>query len=239
MRLNRGMAYARLDVAKIATALEDLRRTAKEPRPWKRLRRERLRKSIVRRLVDGYTYVDGLLADGVDLFAYGSSKHLLELNHLVLCGTSEETRILVAAHLEDTERMFYAERKGGIGDFIDWYRLHQGASAARLAAGCYARIVSAPQLFIEGNQRTAALIASYVLARSGLPPLVATQANFQAIFRLSAEIKTVEHTSLAGGCRLLLCQYRLARTIKQTADPRFLARRVAAAQPTRNELASS
>ena len=40
-------------------------------------------------MLAGYAFVDTLVADGVDVFALGQLKHLLELNALVLCGASE------------------------------------------------------------------------------------------------------------------------------------------------------
>jgi hypothetical protein len=47
-----------------------------------------------------------------------------------------------------------------------------------VAAGC--RGVSEPQLLIEGNHRTGALVLSYILAREGRPPFVLTAENAKA-----------------------------------------------------------
>jgi hypothetical protein len=49
-------------------------------------RRESLDPSIVSNMIDGYHFVDSLLARQVDLFAMGNLKLFLELNALVLGG---------------------------------------------------------------------------------------------------------------------------------------------------------
>jgi hypothetical protein len=43
---------------------------------------------VIGNMIAGYAMVDTLVADGIDLFALGNSTLLLELNTLVLCGTS-------------------------------------------------------------------------------------------------------------------------------------------------------
>lgn len=48
-----------------------------------------------------------------------------------------------------------------------------------------------PQLFIEGNPRAAALVASYLLARAGSPPLVVTADRVEADVHLTASRSTV------------------------------------------------
>ena len=71
------------------------------------------------------------------------------------------------AHRGDRGRRFYEEREGGIQDLVEWYAGHRGESAWDRAAGVYVRILSKPQLFIEGNHRTGALLMSYILLRDG------------------------------------------------------------------------
>lgn len=56
------------------------------------------------------------VADGVDLFAMGNSRHLLELNTTVLCGTDPNDRAEYARHLQMTEQRFYgSNRTAGFG----------------------------------------------------------------------------------------------------------------------------
>ena len=63
------------------------------------------------------------------------------------------------------------------------------------AAGVYIRILSEPQLFIEGNHRTGALIMSYLLAREGHAPFVLTEDNAREYLDPSSVFKkSKKHT---------------------------------------------
>ena len=105
-------------------------------------------------MLAGYAMVDALVGDGVDVFAMGSLKHLLELNTLVLCGTSTVRRAAFRRHIEATARRFYDERGAGIRDLVEWCSSLAGKPVWERAAGTYARLLGKPQLFIEGNHRT-------------------------------------------------------------------------------------
>jgi Fic family protein len=50
-------------------------------------------------------------------------------------------------------------------------------------------MLSEPQVFIEGNDRTGALVMSYILAKAGQPPFVLSFANAKPYFESSAQIK--------------------------------------------------
>ena len=214
---------ARLDLERISAELAGVGAVArKKSAKWKRLRREPLSRDVIARLAEGYRYIDGLVAQEFDLFGYGGAAQLLELNHIVLCGRSPETRAQAAGHIEDTRRYFYEVRDGGIGDFSDWYQRHRGASAENLAAGCFIRIVTTPQLFIEGNQRTASLIGSYILARHGLPPLVITRKSYKAAFRLFAQIKALDRRTSYAVFLSWRFRQRLVQLYRRQADARFL-----------------
>ena len=51
--------------------------------------RDPLSDTVIGNLLAGYAYLNTLLAAGVNPLAMGNSRHLLQLNHLVLCGTDE------------------------------------------------------------------------------------------------------------------------------------------------------
>jgi hypothetical protein len=72
-----------------------------------------------RRMVNGYAFVDSLLATGGDPFAYGGSHLLLELNHVVLSGTTPARRAEFAGHIAATERRFYEDHACGADSFYD------------------------------------------------------------------------------------------------------------------------
>ena len=143
-------------------------------------RRESLDPSIVSNMIDGYHFVDSLLARHVDLFAMGNLELFLELNALVLCGRDAGARAKATSHLAATERRFYEQEGGGIRDVVEWYTVHRADTPWRRAAGVYIAILSEPELFIEGNHRTGALVMSYILARDGCPPFVLSVENAQA-----------------------------------------------------------
>src|SRR5262249_55321038 len=147
----------RLDLSAIEASLRGVQRhfdriNRRLPAP-----RDPLSDAVVRNMIAGYAAVDTLVNDGVDVFAMGQLQHLLELNALVLCGTSPTRRAEYAEHRAATERRFYEQREGGIGDLVEWEARHRRESVWMHAAGVYIRALSKPQLFIEGNHRTGAL----------------------------------------------------------------------------------
>ena len=177
---------------------------------------------VLANLRAGYAYVDSLVIAGVDPFALGNLKHLLELNCLVLCGVSPERRAAYARHLEANERRFYGEDVAGVRDVVEWIAGHPGAPGAELAAGVYAMVLAQPQLFIEGNHRTGVLAMSYVLARQGLPPFVLTPENAGAYFEISAALRDAAKQSPAMRFRLSSLVARLAALLAEDADRRHL-----------------
>jgi hypothetical protein len=169
--------------------------------------RDRMDDAIVERMLAGYALVDDLVTRKVDLFSLAQLRTFLELNAIVLCGLDPQVRSEAAAHLAATERHFYDEKDGGIRDIIEWHEMHAKESAWKRAAGVYIRVLSEPELFIEGNHRTGALIMSYILARSGHPPFVLTVDNAKAYFDPSTLITKKKKKSL----RLLIEMPRLKR----------------------------
>ena len=177
---------------------------------------------VVAHMVAGYACVDALVSADVDLFAMGNLKHWLELNTTVLCGRSPARRQEYARHLEATEHRFYEEREGGVGDLVEWYSRHEGESVWSRAAGVYVRILSKPQLFIEGNHRTGVLAMGYILLREGFPPFVLSVENAAGYFVPSAVIRNTPKQSITMFFRLPGLRRRLAKFLARHADSRFL-----------------
>jgi hypothetical protein len=173
-------------------------------------------------MMAGYRLVDNLLARGTDLFELGRSKRLLELNTLVLCGADGEKREEFSQHMTSTERRFYEQEGGGIADLMEWLKLHRGNDVWKRAAGVYIHILSRPQLFIEGNHRTGALVMSYILAREEHPPFVLSVDNAKAYFDPSILIKETKRHSLGMLIRLPKLKKRFAKLLKDHADERYL-----------------
>jgi ABC-type phosphate transport system substrate-binding protein len=116
----------------------------------------------------------------------------------------------------------YEEREGGIQDLAEWYQAHQGDSTWARAAGAYVRMLSRPQLFIEGNHRTGALLMSYILVRDGLPPFVLSTDSAAAYFDPSTAVKDVDKNSPAMVFRLSRVTKQLAKLLREHCDSRHL-----------------
>jgi hypothetical protein len=200
--------------------------------------RDPLSDDVVQNLLAGYAYVDWLAASDIPLFAMGHLKHLLELNRIVLCGAGTAGAGEYARHLMATERRFYEQRDGGIRDLVEWQARRERESVWKRAAGAYVRIVSKPQLFIEGNHRTGALVMSYLLVREGQPPFVLAPESAAAYFDAATAAQDVHKQSLTMVVRLPGLRGRLARVLAEDADPRFLRpgrRRVARPAAARDD----
>lgn len=175
----------RLDLDRIEESLREVQRDFEQVNEALLMRREPLTDQIIENLLNGYAYVDQLLEDGVEVFSPSGLDHILELNHIVLCGDDDRVRLEYGSHLLETRRRF-AE---GIGEIAGWYERKRHKAARRRAAGVYVLSVSQPQLFLEGNHRTGALVASYIMVQEGLPPFVLTPKNAVAYFNPSTLIK--------------------------------------------------
>ncbi|HYB42000.1 MAG TPA: hypothetical protein VEL75_09545, partial [Candidatus Methylomirabilis sp.] len=90
------------------------------------------------------------------------------------------------------------------------------------AAGAHVRILSRPQLFIEGNHRTGALVMSYILMQGGEPPFVLTVDNAAAYFDPSAAIRDADKNGPARLFRLPVIRQRLAALLRDSSDRRYL-----------------
>ena len=182
-------AKRRLDLPAIERALRkvqgrfaELSRHFTEPR-------DPLTDEVLRNVVDGYAQIDDYVARGVDLFDLQQLNLMLEINATVLCGRDPARRLEYAQHLAATEEHFFNNVEGGIKDLYNWYCAYRSESVWKRAAGVYVRILSKPQLFIEGNNRTGSLIVSYLLMRAGLPPFVLTLDNAEGYFNPSSVIR--------------------------------------------------
>ncbi|MBK5958916.1 hypothetical protein CCR97_11955 [Rhodoplanes elegans] len=173
------------------------------------------------RMMAGYAAVDDLVHRKVDLFAFGHLRDWLELNALVLCGTDAVVRADAAGHLAATEQRFYERADGGIRDIVEWHALHAHETPWRRAAGVYIRMLSTPELFVEGNHRTGTLIMSWVLAREGLPPIALTLDNAKALLDWSGVFKARSKAGLRLRLEMPWLKNRFAAVLEQSACPAF------------------
>ncbi|MGA7455055.1 MAG: hypothetical protein WBW73_28685 [Rhodoplanes sp.] len=184
--------------------------------------RDRLDNHMVDHMMSGYAFIDALVERKIDLLALGQLRLFLELNALVLCGQDEQVRLDAAGHLRATDKHFFDNVDGGIRDVIEWHALHANESAWLRAAGVYIRILAEPELFIEGNHRTGALVTSCILARDGQPPFVMTVDNAKDFLDWSTHFTTKRKASLALRLQMPWLKRGFAEFLKEQADLKFL-----------------
>lgn len=177
---------------------------------------------VIAGMAAGYRQVNALLASGIDILSYGSTWHLLELNHIVLCGPDPRQRDQFRGHIAATERWFYDRSDAGIGALYEWSRRHLGLGPVERAAGLFLCSVSSPQLFLEGNRRTATLLASHALVQGGQPPLVVTAAAFPRYAALSDRCAAVERDAISSLFDRERLTSQLRALVGDLANPRFL-----------------
>jgi hypothetical protein len=182
-------AKRRLDLPAIEGALRDVQHRFAELSRYFTEPRDPFTDEVLQNVLDGYALIDEYVAQGVDLFDLQQVNLMLEINATVLCGRDPAVRLEAAEHLAATEKHFFNNTEGGIKDLFNWYSAHRGESVWKRAAGVYVRILSRPQLFIEGNNRTGSLIVSYLLMCAGRPPFVLSLANAEGYFNPSSVIR--------------------------------------------------
>jgi hypothetical protein len=213
-----------LNLPAIKTALRDVQRVFPEINKELFDRRDPLDDEVISNMLEGYGLVDRLIGVGVDIFAMGHLHHWLELNAVVLCGSEAGVRLRHHRLMEETDKRFYEQPNGGIRDVMDWYELNTDKSVWRRAAGVYIRMLSEPQLFIEGNHRTGALIMSYLLAREGRPPFVLTPKNARGFFNPSSVFKKSKKNSLVMRLKMPGLKKAFADYLQAQANKAFLIR---------------
>jgi hypothetical protein len=182
-------AKRRLDLPAIERALRKVQGRFAELSRHFTEQRDPLTDEVLRNVVEGYALIDEYVARGVDLFDLQQLNLMLEINATVLCGRDPARREEYAQHLAATEEHFFNNVEGGIKDLYNWYCAYRSESVWKRAAGVYVRILSKPQLFLEGNNRTGSLLVSYLLMRAGLPPFVLTLDNAEGYFNPSSVIR--------------------------------------------------
>lgn len=173
-------------------------------------------------LMHGYRMLDEALATDFDPFARGHSHWLLELNTRVLCGVDPRRREEFAAHIAATERHFYGSGDAGVGGLIGWLERHREDVVWKRAAGAYVYVLSRPQLYLEGNHRTGALIMSALLARAGAAPFVLSVANAKAYFDPSTLVKDTHKQGFDSLMRVPKLKRRLATLLRESGTAQFL-----------------
>ncbi len=157
------------------------------------LHREPFDDEMRRYILAAYSYLNELLRKGIELFSPGGLHSMLELNHIVLCGTDPATRYEYHSHILDTRKRYQSVVRG----IRKWVLARQkSGNPYKVAAGFYTRSLSRPQLFIEGNHRTENIVLNYLLLSRGIPPFIVTPENAVEYLELSGRIKFCNRASI-------------------------------------------
>jgi hypothetical protein len=184
--------------------------------------RDPLNDVVCSNMLQGYALIDRLVVDGVDLFDLQQIDWIIEINTTVLCGVDPEKRKEFSQHIAMTGSRFFDNDGGGMRGLLEWYNLHRNKSAWKRAAGVFVYILSKPQLFIEGNHRSASLIVSFLLMREGLPPFVLSTDNVVAFFNPASVIRRMPKNGLAALFQLPKIKKKYAAFLEAQSSSEFL-----------------
>jgi hypothetical protein len=216
------MGKTRLNLQAIEASLRAVQQKFPKINETLRSRRDSMTDEVLDNMMSGYAFVDWVIADDTDLLDPQYVAGLLELNHIVLCGRDPHSRREHRKHIQATTQRFYTQDEFNIDDILHWHREHAHESAWKRAAGIYVRILSQPQLYIEGNHRTGALLMSYILGRAGTPPFVLTVDNALAYFDPSSLVKETKKTAATLLMKLPGMKKRFARFLEGQSDAQYL-----------------
>ncbi|MCX4191399.1 hypothetical protein [Methylophaga sp. OBS1] len=176
------MTPSRLNLAEIRSSLNRTQQRFHQINATLTVKKTPPSDEVIANLLSGYALIDQFIAQGIELFEYGNSHYLLELNHTVLFEHAPVSATEDASQFEATESYFYENQTAGIGQLMEWLNIHDHDSVWKQAAGIFTFMLSQPQLFLEGNHRTGSLIMSYVMMQQGHAPFVLTAENAKFFF---------------------------------------------------------
>lgn len=172
----------RLNLPAIKLCLQDTQKNFKKINATLTVRRQPPSDEVINNMMAGYAMIDEFIANDIDLFAYGNSPLLLDLNYAVLYQSTKLSSEEDTCQFEATQNHFYSAETGGIEQLQEWLQLHQHDSIWKRTAGTFTCVLSQPQLFLEGNHRTGSLIMSYLLMRENKAPFVLSYDNAKHFF---------------------------------------------------------
>jgi prophage maintenance system killer protein len=186
------------------------------------MRREAMQDEIVTNMLAGYAYVNTLLEQDINPLHPKQLHHVLELNNIVLCGTSEKARIDYRGYIEATKHRFYRQAHFSIANIRAWAERHKKDNVYKRAAGIYILQISRPQLFEEGNHRSGALLMSSILVRSGKAPFVLTVDNAKAYFDPSSLAKETHKNLFGKYYKLPKIKKKFSRLLQRESNSQLL-----------------
>lgn len=214
----------RLNIEEIEWTLRNVQKNFDAINESLDMRREPLGDAILTNMLAGYRYLNTLLEHGVTPLAKSELSSLLEMNHVVLCGPDIYARKEYQKHIQATAERFYNQEEFGISHIRKWAKKHKNDTPWKQAAGVFVMMVSTPQLFIEGNNRTGVLMASHILAYHGKPPFVLTVDNAKAYFDPSTLAKQTSKDMLGKLYKLPKIKKHFAAFLEANENPDLITK---------------
>ena len=184
------------------------------------MKREDVSDAMVDQMVEAYVFLNDLLEKGMDLFTPAGLHSLLEMNHIVLCGSDPDQRMNYYQHISETRTRFMKRIKP-IRIWVD--KNKEKSNPYKLATGFYALNLSQPQLFIEGNHRTGNILLNYLLLSKGAAPYIISPETAKEYLDISGDIKfTDKDNTLGNALSLPAHRKRFITLLKEQTDTRFL-----------------
>lgn len=209
----------RLNIEEIEWTLRNVQKNFDAINDTLDMRREPLGDTILENMLEGYKYLNKLLEYGIAPLDKSELSSLLEMNHIVLCGPDIYARKEYRKHIQATAERFYSQEDFGITHIRKWAKKHKDDTPWKQAAGVYVMMVSTPQLFIEGNNRTGVLLISHMLAHYGKPPFVLTVDNAKAYFDPATLAKQTSKDMIGKLYKLPKIKKHFAKFLEAQANP--------------------
>ena len=184
------------------------------------MRREDITDTMVNQIVEAYGFLNDLLRRKIDLFTPAGLHSLLEINHIVLCGKDPKTRRQYYQHLTETRAGFVRK----ITPIKQWVLKKRASNNPyKLATGFYSRMLSQPQLFLEGNHRTGNILLNYLLLSKQAIPYVISTDTAKPYLDLSGDIKFSDKgNSFDATVRLPGHSKRFRQFLESNASDRYI-----------------
>ncbi len=207
-------------IESIKTALKDFQSAFPDINNKLAMRREDVSNVMVDQIVDAYVFLNDLLEKDIDIFTPAGLHSLLEMNHIVLCGTDPEERMNYYHHINETRNRFLK----GIKPIRKWVLDNiEKTNPWKLATGFYSLILSQPQLFLEGNHRTGNILLNYLLVSKGASPYIITPETAIEYLDISGDIKfTNKDNTWGSNISLPGHRKRFIAMLKEQTNSRFL-----------------
>ncbi|MFH1174232.1 MAG: Fic family protein [archaeon] len=168
---------------------------------------------VIDRFVQGFSYVDYLITQ--DKNPLKDHYHIYELDKIIVYGNDFQEWM---RHFEVIEsvRAQFSSRIAKIGQYA------QNKNPFMRAAQAFSYTCSKPLPFLDGNMRTALLLANYVLAKADLPPFVPQKENARNYFDQTADFEHMHKRNPILRVRMHLQECVLAFMFEKSSSSAYL-----------------